>query len=274
LAVAKRRGLAGPADRAENLADSVLRRRGWADPITRALDAAGLETRPAELVVVAVIAMLAVLGGGWLLLSPVAGLLLALVIPVLIAACLNFLAARRRKLFSNQLAEALQLMAGSLRAGHGLAQAIATVAQEAESPMTDEFHRLTVEARLGRDFVKALDSLALRVKSADFGWVVQAIEIQREVGGDLAEVLDAVANTIRERTRVRRQVSALTAEGRISAWVLALLPVGLGGVMAVTNPSYIRPLYTSGTGHVLLAAAAALLAAGGLWLRQIVKPTF
>jgi tight adherence protein B len=172
------------------------------------------------------------------------------------------------------LPETLQILAGSLRAGHGLAQGIDTVAREAESPTSEEFRRLTVEARLGRDFVEALGALADRVGSEDFRWMVQAVEIQREVGGDLASILDTVADTVRDRTRVRRQVSALSAEGRMSAYVLMVLPFGLGAIMAVTNRGYLSPLYDSGTGLRLLAVGAVLLTVGGLWLRRIVKPTF
>jgi tight adherence protein B len=148
------------------------------------------------------------------------------------------------------------------------------VGQEAESPTAEEFRRLTIETRLGRDQVEALAGLADRVGGEDFRWVVQAVEIQRDVGGDLAEVLDTVASTIRDRTRIRRQVSALSAEGRMSAWVLMLMPFGLVGIMFVTNPTYLSPLFDTGIGHKLLVVAAALLVAGGLWLRRIVKPVF
>lgn len=275
LAVRQRRsGLAGPAGRAEELGDRLLQNRGWGNAVSRAIDAAGLDIRSGELVVAVAIAGLGALAVGWTFLAPLAGVLLVVAVPVLAKLSLDVLAGQRRKRFSDQLAETLQLLAGSLRAGHGLAQAIDTVAREAESPTSDEFRRLTIEARMGRDYVDALASLSARVKTEDFRWVVQAIEIQREVGGDLAEVLDTVAGTVRERTRIRRQVSALTAEGRISAWVLMILPVGLGGVMSVANRDYVAPLFTSGTGHILLGAAAALLAAGGLWLRKIVKPIF
>ena len=146
--------------------------------------------------------------------------------------------------------------------------------REAESPTAEEFKRLTIETRLGRDFVEALQSLADRVGSEDFRWVVQAIQIQREVGGDLSAILDSVAGTVRDRTRIRRQVSALSAEGRMSAWVLMILPFGLGGMMAVTNREYLSPLFSTGTGIRLLAVGALLLTVGGLWLRRIVKPIF
>jgi tight adherence protein B len=187
---------------------------------------------------------------------------------------LRFLAGRRRRKFSEQLSDTLQILGGSLRAGHGLAQGIQTVGQEAESPTGEEFRRLAIETRLGRDLVEALTGVADRVGGQDFEWVVQAIEIQRDVGGDLAEVLDTVANTIRDRTRIRRQVSALSAEGRMSAWVLMLLPFGLMGIMFVTNPKFLSPLFSAAIGFKLLAVGAALLVVGGLWLRQIVKPVF
>ena len=212
--------------------------------------------------------------GGSLLFSPLVGLVLGLAVPLVAKGVLSVLAGRRRRRFSDQMPDTLQILSGTLRAGHGLAQGIQTVGQEAESPTAEEFRRLTIETRLGRDLVEGLNGLADRVGGEDFRWVVQAVEIQRDVGGDLAEVLDTVASTIRDRTRIRRQVSALSAEGRMSAWVLMLLPFGLALVMFVTNPAYLSPLFSSGVGYKLLAVAAALLVAGGLWLRRIVKPIF
>jgi tight adherence protein B len=184
------------------------------------------------------------------------------------------LARRRRARFGDQLADTLQMLAGSLRAGHSLAQAIDTLARESESPTAEEFRRVTVETRLGRDFVESLSALRARIGNEDFEWVVEAVEIQREVGGDLAEILDKVTGTIRDRTRIRRQVTALSAEGRLSAAVLMVLPFGLAGVMAVTNRSYLSPLFGTGLGLAFLAAGAVLLAVGGVWLRRIVKPIF
>ncbi len=267
-------GLAEAADRAEAVADKVLRRSGGVASVAGALEAAGIDIRPGELLLGVVAADLVLLGAAWALLSPLSGVILAAVVPLLARVGLDFMARRRRKRFTEQLAETLQILAGSLRAGHGLAQGIDTVAREAESPTAEEIRRMALETRLGRDFVEALTALADRMVSEDFKWVVQAIEIQRDVGGDLAEVLDSVAGTIRDRTRIRRQVSALSAEGRMSAWVLMILPFGLGGIMAVTNPDYLSPLFGSGTGYKLLAVAGTLLVVGGLWLRRIVKPIF
>lgn len=266
-------GLAHAADRAEALGDRVLGPEARTG-LSGALEGAGVDLRPGEFVVgVAAAAVLAV-AAGWLLLSPLVGLVAGAFVPVAARVALRQLAQRRRTRFADQLAETLLLLSGSLRAGHGLAQAVDTVAREAESPTAEEFRRLTVETRLGRDFVEALWAMADRVGSEDFSWAVQAVEIQREIGGDLAEILDTVADTIRDRTRIRRQVTALSAEGRISAWVLMVLPFALAGIVSVTNPAYLEPLFDSTTGYVLIAVGAALLAAGAVWLRRIIKPIF
>jgi tight adherence protein B len=261
-------------DRAEWVSDTLLRRRGGIAAVSNTLELAGIDLRPGELLGGIAAGSVLMFGLGWAFFSPVVGLVLALLVPVAARVVVRILADQRRRKFSAQLPETLQILAGSLRAGHGLAQGIETVAREAESPTSDEFRRLTIETRLGRDFVDSLRSLAERVRSEDFRWVVQAMEIQREVGGDLAAILDTVANTVRDRTKIRLQVSALSAEGRLSAWVLMVLPFGLGALMSLTNRDYIKPLLTTGTGYKLLAVAAALLAVGGLWLRKIVKPTF
>jgi tight adherence protein B len=277
------RGLATPrrgngmeafTDRAESVGDALLKRQGGVSAVSAVLELAGVDIRPGELLLGVTAGAALLFAAGWFLVSPLLGLGLALMVPVGVRVVLRFLAARRRRRFTDQMAETLQILAGTLRAGHGLAQAIDTVAREAESPTAEEFRRLTIETRLGRDFVDALGSVAERVGSEDFEWVVQAVQIQREVGGDLASILDTVASTVRDRTRIRRQVSALSAEGRMSAWVLMVLPFGLGGMMAITNRAYLSPLFGTGTGLRLLGVGAVLLAIGGAWLRRIVKPIF
>ena len=273
---AARRGidLSRMTDRAEWVSDTILRRRGGIAAVSHVLELAGLDLRPGELFAGIAAGFSVMLAFGWFVFNPVIGLVLALMVPVGARVAVRIMAAQRRKKFSQQLPETLQILAGSLRAGHGLAQGIETVARESESPTSAEFRRLTIETRLGRDFIESLRALADRVGSEDFHWVVQAVEIQREVGGDLAAILDTVANTVRDRTRIKLQVSSLSAEGRLSALVLMILPFGLGAMMAVTNRNYMDPLFTTGTGYKLLAVAAALLTVGGLWLKKIVKPTF
>ena len=130
--------------------------------------------------------------------------------------------------------------------------------------------RLVAEIRLGRPAEDALEALADRVGSADFRWAVLAVNIQREVGGNLAEILDNVSDTLRERATMRRQIQVLTAEGRLSAWVLAILPFGIGIYMFAVNPDYISLLFTTQIGLFMLGTAAVLMVLGILWMRKIV----
>ena len=177
---------------------------------------------------------------------------------------------RRSEKLREQLPDVLTIMASSLRAGHSFLQALDTVAKEVAQPAAAEFQRVVAEVRLGRGAEEALEALAERVGSADFKWAVLAVNIQREVGGNLAEILDNVSDTLRERAMMRRQVQVLTSEGRLSAWVLALMPFAIGLYMFATNPEYIGLLFSTKIGIVMLIGGALLLTAGVLWMRKIV----
>ena len=143
---------------------------------------------------------------------------------------------RRLKAFKGQLADTLQLMAGSLSAGLSLLQSVDTVVREGTDPIAGEFRRAVVESRLGVEIEDALSGVADRMQSVDFEWVVMAIRIQREVGGNLSELLNKVAETIREREYLERQVKTLSAEGRLSVWILGGLPPGLHGLPRAGQP--------------------------------------
>ena len=162
-------------------------------------------------------------------------------------------------LIKAQLADTLQLMAGALSAGLSLAQGVDTVVREGSDPVASEFRRALMETRLGVDIEDALRGVAERMQSVDFEWVVMAIRIQREVGGNLAEILDNVADTLRERAMIRRQIRVLTAEGRLSAWVLAGLPVAIAIYMFIVNPDYIGLLFTHPIGLFMLGGAIGAL---------------
>ncbi len=181
---------------------------------------------------------------------------------------------RRSAAFAEQLPETLQLIAGSMRSGLSLLQAIDTVSLEAPMPTSEEFQRVLYENRLGRDMTESLGALSERMGSADFQWVVGAIEIHREVGGDLAEVLDRVADTVRGRNRVRAQVQALSAEGRLSGVVLSLLPPLMFVALAFLNPAYLGELTDRTIGWILIAISAGLLATGSIWLQRMAKFRF
>ncbi len=267
-----------PAERAfESVRDAVtgfatraVERTESQGRIDAALDRAGLVMRAGEYVAL-VVAIALVAAIVLYLLMGVVGGALGLLVPILgSSAFLRFKASRRNSAFAEQLGDALMIMAGALRSGFGVGQAIDTVAEEMDDPIGTEFRRAILETRLGRDMEDALDGIARRVQNEDFEWVVDAMRINRQVGGDLAQILDQVAETIRARNRLKRQVAALTAEGRISALVLGVLPIGMGLILYTSNPDYMDPLFSRTIGWVMLGVAVGLLVTGALWLKKLI----
>jgi tight adherence protein B len=184
---------------------------------------------------------------------------------------LKILRKKRVQAFEAQLPDTLNLLSGTLRAGYSFLQGVEAVAQETTDPMARELRRVLTEARLGRPLEDALWDVAVRMKSTDFEWSVMAIRIQREVGGNLAELLQTVADTMIQRSRLRGEVKALTAEGRLSAVIMGLLPIGLGGFMFMASPEYISQLFESAMGWAMVVGSALLGVAGFAWLQKIIK---
>jgi tight adherence protein B len=178
---------------------------------------------------------------------------------------------RRRKNFGKNLPDTLQLMAGSLTAGLSLAQSIDTIVSEGTEPIASEFRRVLVETRLGVSLETALEGVAERFDSKDFAWVVMAINIQRRVGGNLAELLNTVASTIREREYMRRQVAALAAEGKLSAFVLGGLPPLFFIYLYITKYDYVSALWSRPLGYLMLGGSVCILAVGAFWMSKIIK---
>jgi tight adherence protein B len=178
---------------------------------------------------------------------------------------------RRLKAFDGGLADTLQLMSGSLSAGLSLAQSLDTIVREGQEPITSEFKRVIVESRLGVGLEDALEGVAERMQSVDFKWVVMAIRIQREVGGNLAELLNNVAATLREREFLRRHVKALSAEGRLSCWILGGLPPAFLLYLTLAKPAYVHPLFSTLIGGVMLGVMAVLLTVGIFWMSKVAK---
>ncbi|MGO4383765.1 type II secretion system F family protein [Specibacter sp. RAF43] len=254
---------------------AVLERTVGGGPYSRSkLEDAGLRLPPSNFLIL-VIAAAAVLGLSGLLLGGTGlALVLALAAAVGAWAALTVLADRRRTKFDQQLGDNLMLISGGLRAGHSVVAAIDAAAREAPVPSSEEFARIVNEARIGRDLEAALADTAHRMKSEDFAWISQAIQINREVGGDLAEVLDHVGETIRERGEIKAQVKALSAEGKLSALILMALPFGIALMLMVVNPQYLSALTTHVLGWVMLAVGAVMMVIGGLWMRKIVQIKF
>jgi tight adherence protein B len=169
------------------------------------------------------------------------------------------------------LPDVLQLIASSLQSGFSLAQALDAVVREGSQPAAGEFARALGEARIGADLADALDGVAARMDSQDMRWSVMAIRIQRSVGGNLAEVLRNTIATMRERAFLRRHVKALSAEGRLSAYILVALPILLGGWLFYSSRSYMQLLYTTTIGLMMLTGAVALVVIGALWMRALIK---
>jgi tight adherence protein B len=177
---------------------------------------------------------------------------------------------RRKKRFEEQFPDALTLIASSLSAGHTFLRSIQMMMEEAEDPIAEEFGRVVHETQLGDPLVDSLDRMAQRLEVRDAEWVVQAIRIQQTVGGKLADLLHTLADFIRAREEIRREIDVLTAEGRISAYVLGALPLFLMLVIQVLNPGYMSPMF-QGWGWVWLAGAGASIAIGMIWILRMVK---
>jgi tight adherence protein B len=178
---------------------------------------------------------------------------------------------KRFDAFQQALPEALDLMVGALRAGHSLIAAMGVVARECPDPVGAEFRTCFDEQNYGLDLKAALDNMVNRVPLQDLRIVSTAIMIQKETGGNLAEVLDKTSHVIRERFRLKRQVGVFTAQGRLTGWILTLLPIGLGIILYFANPSMMSVLWKTETGVRLLWGALGMLVLGGLIIRNIVN---
>jgi tight adherence protein B len=213
--------------------------------------------------------VMAFLRGGALmtLVAAVLGLVVGFFLPALV---LKFLAGRRGKKFDGQLPDVLTLVASSLSTGFSLPQALDAVAKDSPEPSAKEFSRALAETRIGADVSDSLERMAARMDSDNMRWTSMAIRIQREVGGNLAETMRTTAKTLREREELRRHVKALSAEGRLSAYILVALPIGIFLYTMQTNRSYIELLWTRPMGLAMMAGGIVSLGIGMFWMRKVV----
>jgi tight adherence protein B len=258
--------------RAVELVDKVPRSEAFEQRFQMLLDRAAWPLRATEFVVLQIAGAIAgALIGFGLLARWWLGIVLMIGGAIIPRVILASRVAKREAQFLAQLPDTLQLLSGSLQAGYGFMQAIDTVAKEASPPASNEFSRVLAEARLGMPVDEALNGMADRVGGEDFRWVVLAINIQRQVGGNLAALLSTVAATLREREMVRRQIKVLSAEGKLSAYILVALPFVLAGYISVVNPGYINKLFEETVGKVMIAGGIVLMVLGSLWMRKIIK---
>ena len=250
---------------------ALARRFGWADTIGAILVQAGMTWDVGTFMVLSMGSALAFLMFTLLLFgSPVISVAAALIGGLGPWLYVRNRARRRLMDFEEKLPEALDLLARAVRAGHPIGSGIKIVADEAPEPVAGEFQRTFEQQRFGLPFDDSMIALASRMPLVDLQMLVTAILVQREVGGNLAEVLDNLGEVIRQRFVVRRQLRTHTAQGRLSGYILAALPIVVGGIIFLINREYMMVLFEEPLGHLLLGIAVAMQLMGFLWIRRIV----
>ncbi|TSE14930.1 type II secretion system protein F [Arthrobacter sp. KBS0703] len=238
------------------------------------LENAGLRLSQADFLLLVVIGAFVGALVGLVVAGPLLAILLVMAAPFIGHLVLGFLAGKRRAKFGDQLGDTLQLLSGSLRAGHSILRAIDAAANESQTPTSEEMRRIVSETSLGRDLLVSLNDAAERMQNEDFVWISQAIQINREVGGNLAEVLDQVNETIRERNEIKGHIKSLAAEGKFSAYILMALPVGIVAMLMLVNPGYMDKMFSTLLGWIMVVASVILMTIGGLWMRKIIDLKF
>ena len=267
-------GADGGFDASQTLLGQVERgitRRGFGERTATELARADLSLTVTEYLLIRVGIVLAAFVVVYLLQRDLlAGLLAGLVGYIVPIIYIRTRQSRRLAKFNNQLPDVLDHMIGSLRAGYGLLQSVEWIAQQMPDPAGYEFRRVAREVQLGRSLQDALDSMVRRIASDDLALIITAIKIQYQVGGSLADILTIVAHTIRERVRIQREISVLTAQQRFSAYVLMVMPIGLAIFLLIINPEYEKQLFTPGPTLCIPIGAAIMMIAGFLIIRRIV----
>ncbi|MBN1135266.1 MAG: type II secretion system F family protein [Anaerolineae bacterium] len=264
-APARRRSLVSRVDR-------LIARRGFAESLATDLARADLSLTVAEYLALCLGLALAGFTIGYMVgRSSPFSVLLGLICAFLPQFYVSRRQATRLSMFNRQLPDVLERLVGSLRAGYGLSQAIEWVAKQMPNPAGGEFGRVVREMQLGRSLIQALDSMVRRLDSDDLALIVTAIQIHYEVGGSLADILETVAETIRERVRIQREIRVLTAQQRFSAYVLIALPIGLAVFLYIMNPEYEGKLFEPGPTLCIPIGAGIMMVAGYLIMRRLVQ---
>lgn len=270
----KRRRREKPEKRASVVGAAVDRAvagRGFAQNLATQLARANLKWTVGEFIVLSV--LLAIVAGALfflidrIVLVPV-GIIVGFFLPRIYAASQT---SKRLKDFNNQLGDALNLMVNSLRAGYSMMQAMEVISNEMPMPISEEYRRVVLELQLGVSFDAAMANLMRRMPSADMDLVITAMSVQREVGGNLAEVLDAISFTIRERVRIKGEVKAMTAQGRITGYVVTGIPFALGGFIYMVNPDFMSGLFTDPCGWIMIGISLFLIVLGYVVINKIVS---
>lgn len=251
--------------------DEAMAKQTWAENVKEDLARADLSLTVTEYLLIRVAAIVILFVVGFFLQrNLLVGIILAAVGFAVPTIYVRVRQGRRLGAFNGQLPDVLDHLQGSLRAGYGLLQSVEWVSRQIPNPAGMEFDRVVREVQLGRNVLEALDSMVRRIPSDDLALIVTAIKIQYEVGGSLAEILEIVAHTIRERVRIQREISVLTAQQRISGYVLMVLPIGMAIFLFVVNPDYIMPMFEPGPILCVPIGTVVLMVMGFLIMRRII----
>jgi tight adherence protein B len=256
--------------RAVAAAKRTLRRGAWWESLQEKFDVGRVPITPERALAWTGAATLAMLLLGTLVAGPL-GIVLALIVPLAAHLLIERRVAKQRALFAEQLPDNLQVIASAMRAGHSFVGALQVVVEDAPQPARAELEQVIADERLGVPLEDAFDTVVRRMQSPDLEQVALVAALQRETGGNTAEVIDRVNDTMRDRLALRRLVNALTAQGRMSRWVLTGIPVVLLLLLTSINPAYMRPLYTTAIGKALLTLAAVMVVSGSLVIKRIVN---
>jgi tight adherence protein B len=251
--------------------DRAVAGRGFAQNLATQLARANLKWTVGEFIVMTVVI---IAGAGVLfyildrvILIPV-GVLAGFFLPRIY---LSSRQSKRLKDFNDQLGDALNLMVNSLRAGYSTMQAMEVISSEMPKPIADEYGRVVMELQLGVPFDTAMANLMRRMPSADMDLIITAMSVQREVGGNLAEVLDAISFTIRERVRIKGEIKSMTAQGRITGYVVTAIPFALAGFIYVINPNFMGGLFTDPCGWIMIGISIVMISLGYFVINKIVS---
>jgi tight adherence protein B len=251
---------------------TALQGTGWWQKFKWELEIAQIKTPAEQIVVLTLVgSLLALMFVGIFLGHILVGLIFALAVPYAVRSLIKHDLEKKRRQFGEQLPDNLQVLSSALRAGHSFVGALSVVINDAPEPAHAEFQRVIADEQLGVPIDQALHVVAERMQNRELEQVALVAALQRESGGNTAEVLDRVTETIRERFELRRTVKTLTAQGRMSRWVLTLLPIALFSFISLINPGYMHVLYTSTFGKVMLGFAAVSCTAGSLLIKRIVN---
>ncbi len=249
----------------------LFERLRQAQDFDRKMQQAGLPLLGSEFMAAMLIISVAAGGMAFLLsLRWQIALLTIITMAILCQLYINILIKRRRQAFTNQLGDTLSMVADAMRSGFSFVQSVEFVSKEMSAPIGEEFARMMTEIHIGTPMEQALQGIARRIDSRDFDLIVAAVLIQRQVGGNLAYILDMISGTINARIRMKREVKTLTAQGRMSGWVLAALPLGLAAVLYAINPSYLNPLINEQVGRIAIGGAVCLEIIGFIVIQRVV----